>query len=445
MKDAGGVVRFKLGKSQADIDRVIRFLVPYAYQHIPMYRDIMRSCNIDRRAIRCTADLVKLPLVSKKEMLSKFPVGVVKEGTDPLGLQKRFTSGSTGVPFAILYYSLERWFRRAGLLRALSHCTKLRWPLRIAELGIGNQQLTQLRNRNKHSLSLPFGYLRPFVVDHVPRSLPPDEQMKRLYAAQPDIVTGHPSLLQLVAERLLQSDSDWKRPRLVVSRGEVLSSHVRELITDGFGCRVVDFYNCEEIGNIAWQCPLDAKKMHVNHDLCWFEAVDDDGLQVPDGKAGRVVVTSLYNTAMPFVRYMLDDRAMVIHRDRCECGYQGTTISLVEGRDEDFIFLPDGERVSPRVIDSLVGVAMVGGQTEADHLASLGLMKYQIIQETLEEFTVRLSTRAYGVPGLQERMQTALQGLHPKLHCSFELHDELLLEPSGKHRAILSKVTGEES
>jgi phenylacetate-CoA ligase len=438
MSAGGRLLRFKLGKSQADIDRVLRFLIPYAYRAIPVYRALAERHRVDPHTVQSAEDLNSLPIVSKQDLLAGFPKGVVREGIDPLQLQKRFTSGSTGVPFVALYSSSDRWFRRAGLLRAISRCTHLHWPLRIAELGIGAQQVAQLQGRSKHSHALDT--LRPFVVHHIPRAATVTEQVRMLRATRADVVTGHPSLLQLAAEELVRSGLDWRQPRIVLSRGEVLSPRVRELLGQAFSCPVVDFYNCEEIGNIAWQCPLDVNRMHVNQDLCQLEIIDEDGAAAPDGKVGRVVVTSLYNTAMPFIRYLLDDRAAIVDRGRCACGYKGTTISLVQGRSQDLIVLPNGKLVSPRVVDSLIAQAILSGSAQANRLENFQLITYQIIQETEQEFTIRMAGPGSRRPELPQALRAALQDVHPDIHCSFRLEDELPLEPSGKRRAIISRV-----
>ena len=41
-------------------------------------------------------------------------------------------------------------------------------------------------------------------------------------------------------------------PRVISPRGEMLRREARALLEETFGCRVVDQYNCEEIGNMAW-------------------------------------------------------------------------------------------------------------------------------------------------------------------------------------------------
>lgn len=125
-----------------------------------------------------------------------------------------------------------------------------------------------------------------------------------------------------------------------------------------FGCRLAEICNCEEVGNVAWECPRTAGVMHVNSDACVLEIVDEDGRPARSGEGGRVIVTNLFNRTMPFIRYELGDRAALLPSKRCECGYDGPSMTLVAGRSGDFIRPPSGRRVSLRTIHSLIGAAV---------------------------------------------------------------------------------------
>jgi phenylacetate-CoA ligase len=62
---------------------------------------------------------------------------------------------------------------------------------------------------------------------------------------------------------------------------------------------------------------------------------------------GRVVVTGLYNYAMPFIRYQIGDVAVAGERP-CPCGRTLPVIAQVEGRTRHAFVFGDGTRVWPR-------------------------------------------------------------------------------------------------
>jgi phenylacetate-coenzyme A ligase PaaK-like adenylate-forming protein len=78
MKVFRHAVRFKLGKSQADADRVIRLMLPYAYRTVPVYRDFIRRRYVDLSTARTAVVLANLPIVSKEDMTSTRKTGPEK-------------------------------------------------------------------------------------------------------------------------------------------------------------------------------------------------------------------------------------------------------------------------------------------------------------------------------------------------------------------------------
>ena len=83
--------------------------------------------------------------------------------------------------------------------------------------------------------------------------------------------------------------------------------------------------------------------MHINQDTCVVEIVDREGNRLPDGRTGSIALTNLYNYTMPFLRYTLGDRGQILPvESRCACGTRGPVMTLLEGREDDILQLPDG-------------------------------------------------------------------------------------------------------
>ena len=76
----------------------------------------------------------------------------------------------------------------------------------------------------------------------------------------------------------------------------------------------------------------------------------DNDLPVQDGSAGRIVVTDLYNFAMPLIRYDTGDIGRMAIKS--ECGMGAKVLTLVEGRRVDCIFSSSGKALSPYVINN---------------------------------------------------------------------------------------------
>jgi len=265
------------------------------------------------------------------------------------------------------------------------------------------------------------------------------EQVRRLRRFAPQIVTGQTTCLEAVARHLREAgevlDVD-----LVVSRGEVLPFHTRELLNTVFSGRVVDYYNCEEIGNVAYECPVDASHMHVNTDCCVLEVVDAEGAAVPLGIEGRAVVTNLFNHTMPFIRYDLGDRVTMVAPggERCACGSQRPKILTPSGRVDDFFRFSDGRRIAPRTAEAYVVPPLFELMAQYDP-AVVGSPTYRIIQETEWLVRVQVSERLAFREEFRGRVESGFRKAGYDIRVVVE-DDCSMPAVAGKHRRMISKV-----
>jgi glutathione S-transferase len=128
--------------------------------------------------------------------------------------------------------------------------------------------------------------------------------------------------------------------------GETVSNHDRDVVRERLGARLAGIYSCQEVGFIATECPA-APHYHVVAENALVDIVGDDGRPVAPGELGRVVVTGLYNYAMPFIRYAVGDVASWAAVP-CRCGRSLPVIAQVEGRTRSAFVFRDGKRMWPR-------------------------------------------------------------------------------------------------
>ena len=100
-----------------------------------------------------------------------------------------------------------------------------------------------------------------------------------------------------------------------------------------------DLYGTTETGCISLKCPCG--NHHILNNVA-VEIFNDDYSDNVEGE-GNIVLTTLRNSAMPFIRYCIGDRGRMYFTD-CKCGFRGLTLSLTMGREYDIIDLPNGER-----------------------------------------------------------------------------------------------------
>ncbi len=427
--------RFKVNKTRSDMDRALRQITYHARREIPYYRDLLA----DAPHSIGLHELADVPMTTKADLVAEQSPSRVYRAHKRLTRRIIGTSGTTGQS---LFIHLDRWealFRRYTFYRILRAYSGTSLPLSIVELGVGPYAMT----RSSSSLLLGSALVR---IERIPRLLPVAEQADRLSSCSPQVITGQATCLEVVAHHLLASGRR-QRARLVVSRGEILLPQTRELLATAFDARIVDLYNCEEIGNVAYECPAHADRMHVNTDSCVLELVDESGRAVDPETPGRVVLTNLFSRTTPFIRYDIGDTAMWVRQGsgECDCGSRRPTIYCPSGRSDDFFTFEDGVRLPPRTIESLVIHPILNALVEWNP-GLIGSPPYQIIQE--DERTIRV--RIAGFYGLHNTLSESIRnGFRVTGHVEVSVEvEEVATIPrlqSGKSQRIITRISPPES
>jgi phenylacetate-coenzyme A ligase PaaK-like adenylate-forming protein len=107
-----------------------------------------------------------------------------------------------------------------------------------------------------------------------------------------------------------------------------------------------DTYGSIESGIIAGKCPQCGNYHIADRHLIVELLGEDDGPAQP-GAIGRVVVTPLYNLAMPLLHYELGDFAILAADTGCQKSRYGFT--RIVGRERNLFRLPDRSRIVPRL------------------------------------------------------------------------------------------------
>ena len=110
-----------------------------------------------------------------------------------------------------------------------------------------------------------------------------------------------------------------------------------ELLQQQFGVPVINEYGASETGIIALGKAGSA--LHIDSSLLYVEILDEANKPVAPGTSGKIVVTSLFNKAHPFIRYEIGDLGVLAYQNGLP------VLSQLEGRVGDFALLPDGKKI----------------------------------------------------------------------------------------------------
>lgn len=134
----------------------------------------------------------------------------------------------------------------------------------------------------------------------------------------------------------------------VITMSESLSFESKNKLESIFRCPVVSRYSNLENGIIAQQETNGKNRFLINTASYFIEILEfDKDERVADGETGRIVVTDLYNFAMPLLRYDTGDVG-AIERDPDEPNK--VFLSKVEGRRLDLLFDTNGQIVSSYIV-----------------------------------------------------------------------------------------------
>jgi phenylacetate-CoA ligase len=244
-----------------------------------------------------------------------------------------------------------------------------------------------------------------------------------------EVLVACPSILFDIADTL--GPNGIPTMKGIVTFGEVRTPADAAAIEEAYGVRPMDFYGTSEVHVVSWECQSGVG-YHIDADSILLEVVDDSGRPAAPGEPGWVVVTALWNTAAPIVRYRVEDIATLI-RDPCRCGITLPLMGMVEGRTLDWIITADGRRVSPF---RLVPVTLLGDEW------SPHVRRSRVIQRAADDFLVEVEWRAGRREDLVARFGPALEwvlGSPVRLECRDV--DEIRVGPSEKFRQVVSLVS----
>lgn len=159
-----------------------------------------------------------------------------------------------------------------------------------------------------------------------------------------DYINGYTSAIVLLAKQLESKNRVLKTlcPSLKVCivTSEMLFETDKMLLEKALGVPVINEYGAAEVDLIAFQNT--EGDWVVNAETCLVEIVDEQNKVLPYGQEGRIIVTQLYNKAMPFIRYEVGDYGILDPKSTP----QKPVLQKLIGRTNDVIQLPSGKRAA---------------------------------------------------------------------------------------------------
>ena len=155
-------------------------------------------------------------------------------------------------------------------------------------------------------------------------------------------INGYTSSLVMFAKYLKEKNLILKTicPTLEVCMvtSEMLFKDDKLLLETYFGILIINEYGASELDLIAFENTNG--EWQINAETLFVEILDENNKAVEHGKSGRVVITSLFNAAHPFIRYDIGDIGILDEKSTL----QKPILKQLIGRTNDFAVLPSGKK-----------------------------------------------------------------------------------------------------
>jgi phenylacetate-coenzyme A ligase PaaK-like adenylate-forming protein len=426
-------------------ERRLRRLLLHVKKHSPFYSRRFAGIDVER------CQLSDLPTLSKSEMMANFDNVLTDRRIKRLDLERfvansgnlgklflgrygiSHTSGSQGPP-ALIVQDKNALMLTFAVQFARGTPVESRWFPHFERLWKATRLAVMTQHPGFYPSGAAFGYLpaaaKPFFkVLHLSVFDPIEESVARLNEFCPEFIVGYTSSLEILGREEAAGRLKLRKIgclRQITNVSEPLPEASAQLLENIFGVHVSDEYAMGECMCLSSGCPRFSGS-HLNADLAILEVVDNNNQPMPAGATGsKVLLTNLYNTVQPFIRYEVDD-LVTMSPTPCPCGTPLPLIKSVAGRSKDKFWIEVGGRC--RDLPYYVFLAAL------HHC--LDMAEHQVLQTGLNTFVLRAAPQPGKVLSAERLRQLVLQsvqaeGLTDIIKFDVEIVPLIPRGPSGK-------------
>lgn len=395
----------------------IQHMVTYAYDNVPFYRERYGREDIHPGDIKSLKDFRALPFLTRQDINNNLEKLVAPRRRNNAFIET--TSGSVGEPTRF-YIDDSFWWWNAALEFRCREWYGIKEGDRLAWIWGDKRDMLDwdwksrlkasiMQQRFLNAYSLTKEKMRAFA--------------EMLVKWQPTIIRAYTSALELFARFIEFEGIRGIRPRIIETSAEKNADAQRELFESVFGCDVVDCYAAREFGTIAYQCEKGGRHICETR---YPEIIVKDKPAQP-GELGGVVITSMTQFTMPFIRYKNGDMA-IFDPEPCQCGRGMPVFEEIVGRIRDFLVTANGQFIN-------------GGYFIRYFRQKPEVLRFQVYQPNKAHIEIRLITN---IPVAAEWLENTKSEIQERFgegtEIVIKLVDEIELGPSGKHHVVISDI-----
>ncbi|WP_040279627.1 phenylacetate--CoA ligase family protein [Psychroserpens damuponensis] len=316
---------------KAFIDDKLKTIVEYHLKHNTFYKSLAPHAN--------SKSWSSIPVMTKKDLQQPLHERL-SNGFTTKNVYVNKTSGSSGDPFifakdkfshALTWAVIQNRFGWYGLDFNTSQQARF--------YGIPLDKKGYYKERFKDKLSKRYRFSVFDLSDEAFNS-----HLQKFKSTSFEYINGYTSSIVQFAKFLERQSICLTTicPTLsaCVVTSEMLFDKDKKLMEQQFGVPVINEYGASELDLIAFQNTNN--DWQLNSETLYVEILDENDVILPYGEEGRIVITSLYNKAHPFIRYDIGDIGVISKKSTLKTPLLKTLI----GRTNDIAILPSGKKAA---------------------------------------------------------------------------------------------------
>ncbi len=335
IKKAKRVLSEIQSKSDADFEKYVHRkkndIVAFHLSHNSFYKIFANGADVN--------DWNSVPVMTKKDLQQPLEYRL-SNGFSKNSVYVNKTSGSSGDPFvfakdkfchALTWAVIQDRFSWYNLNFNTSKQARF-YGIPLDKKGYFKERLKDwLGNRDRFS-----------VFDLSDSAF--DGVLKKFGRIKFDYINGYTSPIVQFAKYLDGKNIPLKKTcpslKACVVTSEMLFDDDKTLMETVFGVPIINEYGTSELDLIAFE--NNDCKWQVNSETLLVEILDDDNKALPYGETGRIVITSLFNKAHPFIRYDIGDIGVLAKTS----SIRKPILKKLIGRTNDIAMLPSGKKAA---------------------------------------------------------------------------------------------------
>ena len=381
-------------------------LLKHAAKTTPYYNSLHTSNQIS-----------DFPVIRKTVIQDNFELFQSSEFKDKDNF-KVSTSGSTGVPFFLFQNKGKRNRNHADIIYFYNE-GHFNVGNRLYELEVwrGHNQKGKLKAWLQNAVQFDISRLTDERIEEFLNLLKSDKQTKKT-------MLGFATSYEMIAQYLEKNRIILKDLGITsaIANSEYLNPYTKSTLGKHLNTTVLSRYSSEEVGMIAQQTIDSPNSFVINHASYYVELLQlDSNEPAKPGEFGRIVVTDLFNYAMPIIRYDTGDIAKLGLDENDVMKFD-----QIEGRKMDVIYDSQGNLVSSFVV-----------YTKFYKYYTL-LKQYQFIQQGEKEYEVKLNLQGESFEFENDLVDDIKSDFGQDAKVIISYVDEIPPLSSGKRRKVMN-------